>query len=267
MSGNGIHAYSHQDGSAGGGHDAVVGGSGYAHPQHNAAQHSEDQRNEYLAAGQGHDSAQQLGGKACDGDASGDDARHAAGHCHSDGTPGTALQGADKFSERQAVVLFCHPAALLPSGTVGKDPADDAHDNGDDNGQGCTVGHGAGIAPHQIDQDHQRGQEVNLLHQGAGLGQLLSGDPLQAKLPGLQVDGNVNAGKIQHRRQDRAHSNRPVRLAGKLRHQEGCRTHNGRHDLTAGGGSGLHSAGKLALVAHTLHHGDGNGAGTNRVGH
>ena len=81
------------------------------------------------------------------------------------------------------------------------------------------------------------------------------------------MDGDVDAGEVQHRRQDGPHGDGAVGLAGELCHQEGCGAHDGGHDLAAGGGSRLHGAGELRLVARLLHHGDGDGAGGDGVAH
>ena len=81
------------------------------------------------------------------------------------------------------------------------------------------------------------------------------------------MDGNVDAGEIQHRRKNGAHGNGAVGLAGELGHQKGGGAHNGRHDLTAGGGGGFHRAGELALIAGLFHHGNGDGAGGDGVAH
>src|SRR5699024_6907425 len=49
-------------------------------------------------------------------------------------------------------------------------------------------------------------------------------------------------------------------------HEEGRRAHDGRHELAAGGGRGLDSAGKLRLVAELFHHRYGEGAAADGVG-
>ena len=79
--------------------------------------------------------------------------------------------------------------------------------------------------------------------------------------------GDENTGKIQHCRQNRHQRNPAVRNTGELRHQEGSRTHNRRHNLSAGGGSGFNCRRKFRLIAHPLHHRNGDGTGTDRVGH
>ena len=78
---------------------------------------------------------------------------------------------------------------------------------------------------------------------------------------------DVDAGEVQHGRQDSPHGDLAVRLTSELRHQKGSGTHDGGHDLAAGGCSRFHSAGKFALVAGFLHHGDGDGTGGNGVAH
>ena len=81
------------------------------------------------------------------------------------------------------------------------------------------------------------------------------------------MDSDVDAGEVQHSRQNGPHSDLAVRLTGELRHQKGGGAHDGGHDLAAGRGGSLHGAGKFTLVAGLLHHGDGDGAGGDGVAH
>ena len=81
------------------------------------------------------------------------------------------------------------------------------------------------------------------------------------------MDGNEDAGEVEHRRQDGLHGHGGVRDLHILRQQEGGGAHDGGHDLPAGGGGSLHGPGKLRLVAGLLHHGDGDGARGHGVSH
>ena len=81
------------------------------------------------------------------------------------------------------------------------------------------------------------------------------------------MDGDVDAGEVQHGGEDGLQGHLGVGDAHVLGHQEGGGAHDGGHDLAAGGGRGLHGAGKLALIAGLLHHGDGDGAGGHGVAH
>ncbi|CAN4042350.1 site-specific DNA-methyltransferase (adenine-specific), partial [Dysosmobacter welbionis] len=251
----------HQDGSAGGRHDAVVGGGRHAHAQHDAAEHGQRQGDNHVAAGEADDCAQQLGGQARHRDAAGDNAGHAAGHRHSDGALGAALQGVDDLAEGEEVL----PVAAL-AGDL-HHVVDQAYGHGRHDCDGSGEGHGVHVGGDHDHQQHQGRQKVDLGQQLAHAGQLLSGNALQAQLLGLQMDGDVDAGEVQHRRQDGPHGDGAVGLAGELCHQEGCGAHDGGHDLAAGGGSRLHGAGELRLVARLLHHGDGDGAGGDGVAH
>ena len=254
----------HQDGRAGGGHDAVVGGSGHAHAQHDAAEHGQHQSHHHMAAGKVHDGAEQLGGKTGHGDAAGDHTGHAAGHSHGDRALGAALQRAE---DHGAQVLHRVLTGLLPAGAGIQDQVRDADHHGGHDGQSRGISHGIGVGGHQHHQQHQGEQQVDPLHENAQLGQLVPGDALEAQLLGLQMHSDVDAGEIQHGRQDGPHGDGAVRLAGELGHEEGGSAHDRRHDLAAGGSGSLHGAGELALIAGLFHHGDGNGAGSHGVAH
>ena len=81
------------------------------------------------------------------------------------------------------------------------------------------------------------------------------------------MDREENASEVEKCREDGFHSHVGVGGIHILRHKEGGRTHNGGHNLPAGRGSGLHRRSELTLVAGSLHHGDGDGAGGNGVAH
>ncbi|CAN4028627.1 D-alanine--D-alanine ligase, partial [Dysosmobacter welbionis] len=163
----------HQDGSAGGRHDAVVGGGRHAHAQHDAAEHGQRQGDNHVAAGEADDCAQQLGGQARHRDAAGDNAGHAAGHRHSDGALGAALQGVDDLAEGEEVL----PVAAL-AGDL-HHVVDQAYGHGRHDCDGSGEGHGVHIGGDHDHQQHQGRQKVDLGQQLAHAGQLLSGNALQ----------------------------------------------------------------------------------------
>ena len=76
-----------------------------------------------------------------------------------------------------------------------------------------------------------------------------------------------DAGKIEGGGQNRPEGHFRVGDVHILGHEEGGSAHNGGHDLPAGGGGGLNSAGKLPLIAGFFHHRDGDRAGGDRVAH
>ena len=79
------------------------------------------------------------------------------------------------------------------------------------------------------------------------------------------MDGNEDAREIENCRQNCLDGNGCVGEVHVFRHQERCRAHDGRHDLTAGGGGSFDRASEVRMVAGLFHHGDGNGAGGNGV--
>ena len=81
------------------------------------------------------------------------------------------------------------------------------------------------------------------------------------------MNGDEDAGEVQHGGQDGLDGHGGIGQTHVLRHQEGGSAHDGGHDLAAGGGGRLDSAGELRLIAGLFHHGDGDGAGGNGVAH
>ena len=150
--------------------------------------------------------------------------------------------------------------ASLPVGHTGHD-GHQAGDNG-------AVRHGEGTAlddhKHQNDQGQQ---QIKLGEDVLALGQGILVQALQADGLGLKVDHQEDAGEIQGGRQDGAHQDVVVLRIRHLGHQEGRGAHDGGHDLTAGRGSRLNSAGKLGGIAGPLHQRDGDRAGGHSVAH
>ena len=249
-------AHLDEDGCAGGGHDAEVGRGGHAHAQHDAAEHGEEEADEHgegrdgHKGGDGQHAGNQLGGKARHGDAARDHARHAAGHGHGDGALAAGLQGLQDLLGGQALLVV-----------------EEAHQDRRQDGEDRGPLHGGGTGAHQPHQQHQGGQQVDLGDEVPPLGQLAHGDALEAQLLGLQMDGDEDAGEVEHRREDGLHGHGGVGDLHVLRQQEGGGAHDGGHDLPAGGGGGLHGPGELRLVAGLLHHGDGDRARGNGVAH
>ena len=79
------------------------------------------------------------------------------------------------------------------------------------------------------------------------------------------MNRNVDAGEIQHRRENRLQCDLAIGNTHVLGHQEGGRTHNGGHDLAAGGGGGFHRTCKLGFITGLLHHRDRDRACRDRI--
>ena len=78
--------------------------------------------------------------------------------------------------------------------------------------------------------------------------QFFPGRTLQAVLFRFKVNPDPDAGVIQHRRNDRRFYYVNVGNPYEFRHQEGCRPHNRRHQLAAGGGCRFYRAGESRTV-------------------
>ena len=238
---------------AGGGHDAVVCGGRDAHAEDDAADHGQKQGDHRRvddgdAAADGNDRRDHLGGEAGRGDAAGDDARHGAGNGDGNGALAAGFERFKDAAEGYRVVAV-----------------NDADDDGDEDSDGGGVGHGAGASGDEPDEDDQRQQEVYLAEQLRKLRQLIARDALEAELLGLKVDGDEDAGEVQHRGENGAQRDLGVGDVHVLRHQERGGAHDRGHYLAAGGGRSLDGTGKFRLVAGLFHHGDGDGAGGDGV--
>ena len=272
MGGHQREAQLNEDGRAGGGHDAVVGRGGHAHAQDDTAQHGQHQADDGGVARQLDDGVDEDGGQAGDGDTAGDDARHAAGHGHGDSAAGTGFQRLHRGEDGALAGITQrlagrHGLGVAHTALALQEEIDEAHGNGGQNGIGRGVGHGLAAGGHQPHQQDQGNDQVAVTGQQTPRRQLLAGNALQAQLLGLQMDGDEDPGEVQQRGQDGLDGHLGVGQLHVLGHEEGRRTHDGGHDLAAGGGRGLDGAGELGLVAGLLHHGDGEGTGGDGVAH
>ncbi len=244
----GRNSHADQNRCAGCCHDAVVRRSRNAHAKDNAAEHRQKEGNEEPSVGNRDDRIDQFVGKACHRDAAGNDAGNAAGCGHGNRASSACLQCIDALGQRNAVLLI-----------------EQAYNNSKDNGVARSLLHRHHVGRYPDDQHHERKEQVNLTDQNLEHRELFLRDSRKSELFRLQMNGDKDSGKIQHCRQDRTDNDIGIRNADKICHEEGCRTHDRRHDLTAGGGCGLNRTCKLRLVAGILHHRDRNRSGCYRI--
>ena len=239
-----------KDRRAGRCHDAIVRRRRNAHSKNNAAQHRQKKCNDQPPVCDGNDGSDQFIGKARHGDAAGNDPRHAAGRRHRDGSAPACLQGIDALCKGDPVFLIKQ-----------------ADHNGEQNGIARRLLHRHIVAGHPDNQHHKRKQQINLPDQQSENRQLLLRDSGKPQLLRLQMDGNKNACKIQHRGKNRARNDVGIRNADKIRHQECRSAHDRRHDLSARRCRSLYRACKFRLIARLLHHRDCDRARCDRVSH
>ena len=179
-------AHLYENGRAGRGHDAVVGGRRNAHAEHDAAEHCEEEREELRVAANADDGVQDLVGETGHRETARDDARHAAGDADRDAPLRTAGQSFKEFLRSHACFFGKHAY--------------------DDRGDGCYRG-GKGHCPaagrDEIHKDHERQQQIRLFQKRHHGRQLAAGHTLQPGFLRLEMHADENAGKIQHRREDR----------------------------------------------------------------
>ena len=104
------------------------------------------------------------------------------------------------------------------------------------------------------------------LHGGPDTGQLLLGHAVESQFLAPQMHGDENAHVIQEARHQTCEHNFRVRNADVLSHDKAGGAHDGGNQLSAGGGAGFHSTGKLWGITALFHQGNGKGAGAHHVG-
>ena len=237
-----------ENGRAGGAHDDVVRGGGDAHAHQDAADGCHQQGEEEIVAGDPGDDLDKHRAETGHGDNTCHDARDAAGAADGQRVLRTVFKTADEL-------VVIHAVILVEQGD------DDAGDGGDDGG----AGHGIALSHHEDEHD-KRDDQVQLGQHLAGLGQLIAGNAAQTFALCLEVNHNEHAGEVKDRGEDGLHGDGGIGNADHFRHQKRRGAHDGRHDLTAGGGGRLDCAGKLGRIAGLFHHRNGDRAGTNGVG-
>ena len=98
-------------------------------------------------------------------------------------------------------------------------------------------------------------------------GSSLLGRPEKTFLHGLEIDGRIKGHVIQDRGNGRGGRDFPVGDAEDLGQDESRRPHDRGHDLSSGGGHGLHRCGKRPLKTAPLHHRNGEHPVHHHIGH
>ncbi len=145
--------------------------------------------------------------------------------------------------------------------------AEHADHNGQNDSHQCSAGRGV-TGHHHGNQHHQWNQQIPVTqHQFKEVGDLFRRQTFQPVTLCFQMHHDHNAGEVQESRNNGCNDNIGIRDTGHFRHQESRSTHNGRHDLSAGGGCRFYCGGKLRPIAHFFHHRNGKAAGAYRVGY
>ena len=224
------------------------GGDAHTHNQGN--QHSQDEQDQRLSAG----NVNQRGGKpvanAGPHHNTADDTRHSAGYRHRNG--GFCRVYADFYQ------LLRGQAAFFIQ-----------HDDNQSQQDGIQPGAGHGLTCHRqdINQEYQGQKQVKTAQQRPDFGHILLLDALQAVLLGINVHGEQQRGIVQDGRNGGGLDQIKVRNRQTLRNQESRGSHDRRGKLSAGRGCGLHRRGSLRLVAGLFHQGDGKGACADHISH
>ena len=128
--------------------------------------------------------------------------------------------------------------------------------------------HGSNIEHNEGDNEHYHGDDelgTALKHRDKQ-GDILFIHAEQVIFQGFHIHHDEHADVIKESRNSSCHTDGAIADAGHFRQDEGSSTHDGRHDLAAGGSNGFHCAGKDGTIAAAFHHGDGEGAGGNDIG-
>ena len=194
-----------EDRRAGARHDAVVRRGRHTHAEHDAAEHRQEQgeqRGQHRDGdhpGECDDAVDELGGETRDRDAAGDDARHGAGDGDGDAAAAAGLQRAHD-----------HVAGLSRHNRSGgsfvifavKKKRREAHNDGEHDGDRGAPLERADVRRDKPDEQHEREQQVNALHEHTEARQLAAGNSAESELFRFEMDGHENTGKIEHGGQD-----------------------------------------------------------------
>jgi hypothetical protein len=124
------------------------------------------------------------------------------------------------------------------------------------------TGHHGRVVGQHIDQNHATGMmKCNpSLTTLPTRGRLSLGWPTRPRFLASIVNEEKH-GQVVHDRRHQGHlDDGQVAGVGELGHQKGAGTHDGRHQLTTGGGGRFDGAGHMGPVADFFHHRDGEGA-------
>ena len=97
------YSHTYQDRSTGCCHDTVIGSGGYTHTKYDTAQHSQKQCNDQFSVCNTDDSVDQVIGKSCHGDGTGNDSCNTAGYCYGDNTSSSCFQRINTFGNTDSV--------------------------------------------------------------------------------------------------------------------------------------------------------------------
>ena len=245
-----VNAKQNETGGGDGGGDDVVGRGGYSHPQNDGSDHAEEEGRQEIAMGQLDEAVRHFQAQAREGHHADDDAGRGTGDGHPKGITGSQLESVQDVAD-------AHPGR---SPEVGRQDADDKTH------QGSVERRVAG--QQETDDGKKRQEEIAAFyHHTAEPGQFIATHPPQFAAPGFVVHFDKDPEKIEAGGNGRGFGNIEIGNVEKLGHDERSRSHDGRHDLAAGGSRGFHRRGKFGSIAQALHHGNGEGAGLHGIGH
>ena len=160
-------------------HDAVIRRGGNAHSQYNAAKHRQKQRHDQPLSCQSHNGIDQVVGKPCHRDATGDDPRHTAGCSHRDGALSSGFQRIENLRGRDAVFFI-----------------QKTHANRQENGQRRRLLHRHIVAGDPDNQRNQRNEQVCFPNQLRKFRQLFFRDSGKPEFFCLQMHRDEDPAKI-----------------------------------------------------------------------
>ena len=97
------YSHTYQNWSTGCCHDTVIGSGRYTHTKYDTAQHSQKQCNDQFSVCNTDDSVDQVIGKSCHGDGTGNDSCNTAGYCYGDNTSSSCFQRINTFGNTDSV--------------------------------------------------------------------------------------------------------------------------------------------------------------------
>jgi len=291
------HAQLQQGGRGDRAGDDVVGNGRNAHPQHQAGDHRQDQRQQQVVAADGENVASERRSDAGERNDADNDADQCAGDAHRYRVAGALDQRVQADQQRVATTLD-ESADQHQDGNdrknhrdaeLEKTCAEHAQGNPERTAQAKAVhpendrrtenhNRRQGQADHpgkqrrapgkqQVNQHQQRDQQIPaLLDRAECAGALVFGQALQIGTFGFQMNHPEHRTEIQNGRDQRGLGDFHERHIDGFRHDERHCTHHRRHDLAAHARSGFDAAGESRSIAEAFHQRNGELPGGHHVG-
>lgn len=244
------HAQRNQGRCGDGGGNDIVRRSRNAHAEKEGCNHRAEKEHNEGSRGNIDKSGSKLEAYTGLGDDADDDARRGTGDEHAESTSGAFDKTIHNISKGHA--------------RIGAE-----HGGGNGNDDACEGCFHRGIAGgEETDNGNQRNRQVSFFfHDLPHWRQQVPRRAFQVFPFRFKMNTQEDTDEVENGRNNSGFHHFHVRNTYKFRHKEGRGAHNRRHELAAGGGGRFHGASKILAVTEFFHHRNGEGAGSDNIGH